>query len=184
MVERPRISENLPKVARTDALCQLDWELHWDSDGRVVDQEELVEKIFKGGLEHTIRSEVWKFLLGYYDFKSSAKERESVRKTKCDEYFRMKLQWRSISEEQENRFGAFRERKTQVEKDIYRTDRTHPFFEGDDNENVEMLQEILMTYVMYNFDLGYVQVNFNFFFKSTFFVCKWAPLQKVLLWNI
>jgi hypothetical protein len=123
----------------------------------VVDQEELIEKIFKGGLEHTIRSEVWKFLLGYYDFKSSAKERESVRKTKCDEYFRMKLQWRSISEEQENRFGAFRERKTQVEKDIYRTDRTHPFFEGDDNENVEMLQEILMTYVMYNFDLGYVQ---------------------------
>ena len=70
----------------------------------------------------------------------------------------MKLQWRSISEEQENRFGAFRERKVQIEKDIYRTDRTHPFFEGDDNENVEMLQEILMTYVMYNFDLGYVQV--------------------------
>jgi len=69
----------------------------------------------------------------------------------------MKLQWRSISEEQENRFGAFRERKVQIEKDIYRTDRTHPFFEGDDNENVEMLQEILMTYVMYNFDLGYVQ---------------------------
>lgn len=28
---------------------------------------------------------------------------------------------------------------------------------GDDNENLGFLQDILMTYVMYNFDLGYVQ---------------------------
>ena len=70
----------------------------------------------------------------------------------------MKLQWRSISSEQEERFTAFRERKTQVEKDVSRTDRAHSFFEGDENKNVELLQDILMTYVMYNFDLGYVQV--------------------------
>jgi len=154
---RPRLSENLPKVYRTDPICQLDWELHWTSDGRVLDHEELVGKIFKGGLDHNIRCEVWKFLLGYYDFQTTAKERDSVRKTKCNEYFRMKLQWNSISNDQENRFGAFRERKTQVEKDVFRTDRTHPFFAGDDNPNVELLQDILMTYVMYNFDLGYVQ---------------------------
>ncbi|KAG4073447.1 hypothetical protein HA402_000671 [Bradysia odoriphaga] len=30
-------------------------------------------------------------------------------------------------------------------------------FTGDDNENLGLLQDILMTYVMYNFDLGYVQ---------------------------
>ena len=70
----------------------------------------------------------------------------------------MKLQWQSISSEQEERFTAFRERKTQVEKDVSRTDRAHSFFEGDENKNVELLQDILMTYVMYNFDLGYVQV--------------------------
>ena len=60
---------------------------------------------------------------------------------------------------QEDRFSAFRERKTQIEKDVFRTDRTHPFFAGDNNKNVALLQDILMTYVMYNFDLGYVQVN-------------------------
>ena len=69
----------------------------------------------------------------------------------------MKLQWKSMSEEQQNRFAAFRERKTQIEKDIGRTDRTHPYYLGDNNPNVALLQDILMTYVMYNFDLGYVQ---------------------------
>merc|ERR1712038_359499 len=157
VISRPRLSENLAKVTRSEALCQLDWELHWDSDGTVVDHEELIEKIFRGGLDHTIRSEVWKFLLGYYDFQSSAKDRELVRKTKVDDYFRMKLQWRSITADQESRFGAFRERKTQIEKDVFRTDRTHPFFAGDDNTNIDLLQDILMTYVMFNFDLGYVQ---------------------------
>ena len=34
---------------------------------------------------------------------------------------------------------------------------TFIFITGDDNKNIEMLQDILMTYVMYNFDLGYVQ---------------------------
>lgn len=43
------------------------------------------------------------------------------------------------------------------EKDVNRTDRNHPFFEGEHNPNVTLLHDILMTYVMYNFDLGYVQ---------------------------
>ena len=71
--------------------------------------------------------------------------------------YRMKLQWKSMSEEQQNRFSGFRERMTQVEKDIGRTDRSQPFYSGEDNPNVALLQDILMTYVMYNFDLGYVQ---------------------------
>lgn len=55
------------------------------------------------------------------------------------------------------RFAEYRDRKSLVEKDVNRTDRTHPFFAGDNNPNLLMLQDILMTYVMYNFDLGYVQ---------------------------
>ncbi|GIY65308.1 TBC1 domain family member 15 [Caerostris extrusa] len=76
----------------------------------------------------------------------------------------MKLQWKSFSADQESRFSALRDRKSLIgmalkflKKDVSRTDRTHPFFEGENNTNVQMLQEILMTYCMYNFDLGYVQ---------------------------
>ena len=44
-----------------------------------------------------------------------------------------------------------------TEKDVNRTDRTLPFFAGENNMNLQLLYDILMTYVMYNFDLGYVQ---------------------------
>jgi len=44
-----------------------------------------------------------------------------------------------------------------TEKDVNRTDRTLPFFAGENNVNLQLLSDILMTYVMYNFDLGYVQ---------------------------
>ena len=40
------------------------------------------------------------------------------------------------------------------DKDVTRTDRTHAFFEGENNPNLTVLYDILMTYVMYNFDLG------------------------------
>lgn len=40
-----------------------------------------------------------------------------------------------------------------------RTDRTIPFYEGDDNKNVDILRDILVTYSFYNFDLGYCQVS-------------------------
>lgn len=44
-----------------------------------------------------------------------------------------------------------------LDKDVQRTDRTHPYFVGDDNVNLTTMREILMTYNMYDFNLGYVQ---------------------------
>lgn len=58
-----------------------------------------------------------------------------------------------------HRFGKWRERLSRVDKDVKRTDCTHPFFAGPDNPNVASLRRILLTYSMYNFDLGYCQVS-------------------------
>jgi len=44
-----------------------------------------------------------------------------------------------------------------TDKDVHRTDRTLEFFAGHGNENLVKLHNVLMTYVMYNFDLGYCQ---------------------------
>ena len=79
---RRRLMEDLPKIDRAEAMCQLDWELHFESDGRVVDLQELKEKIFRGGVEHEIRCDVWKYLLGFYDWNSSSDERAIVRNEK------------------------------------------------------------------------------------------------------
>ncbi|KAJ3293068.1 GTPase activating protein [Borealophlyctis nickersoniae] len=76
--------------------------------------------------------------------------------------------------------SKLKERKYRVEKDVVRTDRTVPFFAGTETDtvnpppptdseaegaaqlaalssNLEMLKNVLITYTMYNFDLGYVQ---------------------------
>uniref|UniRef100_A0A8K9WTA5 TBC1 domain family member 15 n=1 Tax=Oncorhynchus mykiss TaxID=8022 RepID=A0A8K9WTA5_ONCMY len=42
-------------------------------------------------------------------------------------------------------------------KDVNRTDRTNTFYEGQDNPGLILLHDVLMTYCMYDFDLGYVQ---------------------------
>jgi hypothetical protein len=42
-------------------------------------------------------------------------------------------------------------------KDLNRTDCTVPFFAVENNGNLQLLSDILMTYVIYSFDLGYVQ---------------------------
>jgi len=41
-----------------------------------------------------------------------------------------------------------------VDKDVNRTDRIVSFFSGDNNDKLQQLNDILMTYMMYNFDLG------------------------------
>lgn len=44
-----------------------------------------------------------------------------------------------------------------TERDVIRCDRTHSFYTGDSNENLEKLRILLVTYLMYDFDTGYVQ---------------------------
>ena len=46
-----------------------------------------------------------------------------------------------------------------LDKDVLRTDRTLKFFEGDNNPNISVLYDILLTHCMYNFDLGNVYIN-------------------------
>ncbi|XP_035721297.1 TBC1 domain family member 15-like [Vespa mandarinia] len=145
-----------PPCPRGSPLTQEQWDKSKDSEGRIVDSDAVKEIIFRGGISPSLRYEVWKFLLNYYPWNSSHIERLEIRKKKADEYFNMKLQWRSMTPSQENRFADFRDRKSLIEKDVNRTDRTHPYYSGDNN-HLELLYDILMTYVMYNFDLGYVQ---------------------------
>ncbi|XP_049274361.1 TBC1 domain family member 15 isoform X1 [Rhipicephalus sanguineus] len=154
------VIRTLPKrteVKRGTPLCHEEWAMAHDPEGRILNEASLRERIFRGGIAADLRREVWPFLLEYYSFDSTYKEREALRKKLKDYYYRMKLQWKSINEDQESRFADYRERKNLVEKDVSRTDRTHVFYQGENNAKVEMLNDILMTYVMYNFDLGYVQ---------------------------
>ncbi|XP_013888909.1 TBC1 domain family member 17 [Austrofundulus limnaeus] len=144
-----------PGVTRGKPLDK--WEDFLDSEGRVMDQEKIKELVFRGGIVPSLRKEVWKFLLGFYPWNSTAKERESILQDKTNEYFRMKVQWKSVSEEQEMRNSLLRGYRNLIERDVNRTDRHNTFFSGNDNPGLALLHDVLMTYCMYNFDLGYVQ---------------------------
>ncbi|XP_034937097.1 TBC1 domain family member 15 [Chelonus insularis] len=138
-------------------LSQEQWDDYKDPSGRIINPELVRKVIFRGGIVPSLRYEVWKFLLGYYPWDSTRIERIELKRAKTDEYYKMKLQWRSMSSEQENNFSDYRDRKSLIGKDVNRTDRNHPYYSGDNNAHLVQLYEILMTYVMYNFDLGYVQ---------------------------
>ncbi|XP_039014783.1 TBC1 domain family member 17-like isoform X2 [Hibiscus syriacus] len=134
-----------------------EWATFLDSEGRVEDSKVLRKRIFYGGVEHKLRKEVWAILLGYYSYESTYAERNDQRSVKKTEYETIKSQWQSISPGQAKRFTKFRERKGLIEKDVVRTDRSLSFYDGDDNANVRLLRDILLTYSFYNFDLGYCQ---------------------------
>ncbi|XP_034827199.1 TBC1 domain family member 15 isoform X1 [Maniola hyperantus] len=146
-----------PCIPRGTPLSTEKWEGLHDTEGRITEVEGVKQLIFRGGVAHSIRHSVWKYLLDYYPWRMTHAELKTLQKKRTEEYFSMKLQWRSMTEGQEARFSEYRDRKSLVEKDVNRTDRTHPFFAGDNNPNLQVLQDILLTYVMYNFDLGYVQ---------------------------
>ncbi|XP_019398749.1 PREDICTED: TBC1 domain family member 15 isoform X2 [Crocodylus porosus] len=146
-----------PEVSRREPVSVEEWTKNMDSEGRLIHVDSIKQMIFKGGLCHALRKEVWKFLLGYFPWHSTKEERTNLQKRKTDEYFRMKLQWKSVSEEQEKRNSRLRDYRSLIEKDVNRTDRTNKFYEGQDNPGLILLHDILMTYCMYDFDLGYVQ---------------------------
>ncbi|XP_056639097.1 TBC1 domain family member 15 [Diorhabda sublineata] len=142
---------------RCDPLSVEQWRSHMNSEGIIEDVDSVKNLIFRGGVVPCLRSEVWKFLLDYYPWSSTETERQKILAIKSDEYYNMKLQWKRMSKVQEENFSDYRERKSLIEKDVNRTDRNLVYFAGEDNPNLQTLNDILMTYIMYNFDLGYVQ---------------------------
>ncbi|KAG8372698.1 hypothetical protein BUALT_Bualt12G0093800 [Buddleja alternifolia] len=173
---------------RQSPLGQEEWTTFLDAEGRVMDSKALKKRIFYGGVEHNLRNEVWTFLLGYHAYDSTYAEREYLMSVKKSEYDIIKKQWQSISPEQAKRFTKFRERKGLIDKDVVRTDRSLSFYDGDDNPNVYLLRDILLTYSFYNFDLGYCQLvelldsPLHNYFKQNdclnyFFCFRWILIQ-------
>ncbi|KAF9147193.1 GTPase activating protein [Linnemannia schmuckeri] len=143
---------------RTDPLSPMDWFSFFDDQGRLkVSEAHVREVVFRGGIEHDIRIEVWKFFLGIYPWDSTESERVALRVSKAEEYYALKREWFDDASVQEDE--AFLEQKLRIEKDVHRTDRTISFFasetlpnfSGDftgvgSNENLELLKDILLTY--------------------------------------
>jgi len=104
-----------PEVVRGQPLTQKEWQASFDKDGRVINVDQLKERIFRGGLEsNALRRDVWKFLLNYFPWTSTRDERTELIKQRKSEYLAMKLQWQSVSEQQKQRNASFRDRESLI----------------------------------------------------------------------
>lgn len=84
------------------------------ADGRISDPDRIKEIVFRGGIDQSIRPEVWKYLLEYVMWDETTEQTTNRRSQLEIEYKTMKLQWQTLSATQEKNFSGYRDRKCQV----------------------------------------------------------------------
>uniref|UniRef100_A0A8C4XM44 TBC1 domain family member 16 n=1 Tax=Falco tinnunculus TaxID=100819 RepID=A0A8C4XM44_FALTI len=156
-IRRPKLpsSETHPEENTYKRLDVAAWLHHLNESGQVEEEYKLQKAIFFGGIDISIRGEVWPFLLRYYSYESTSEEREALRLQKRKEYFEIQEKRLSMTPDEQKDFC----RKVQftVDKDVVRTDRSNQFFRGENNPNVETMRRILLNYAVFNPTIGYSQ---------------------------
>ncbi|XP_054833148.1 TBC1 domain family member 16 isoform X2 [Eublepharis macularius] len=156
-IRRPKLpsSETHPEENAYKRLDVSAWLNHLNEAGQVEEEYKLRKAIFFGGIDVSIRGEVWPFLLHYYSFESTSEEREALRVRKREEYFEIQQKRLSMTPDEQKAF--WRNVQFTVDKDVVRTDRSNQFFRGENNPNVETMRRILLNYAVYSPSIGYSQ---------------------------
>uniref|UniRef100_A0A3B5BBI8 TBC1 domain family member 16 n=1 Tax=Stegastes partitus TaxID=144197 RepID=A0A3B5BBI8_9TELE len=156
-IQRPTLpsAETHPEERLYRRLDVTTWLRHLNHSGQVEEEYKLRKAIFFGGIDPSIRGEVWPFLLHYYSYDSTSQEREAWRLQKRTHYHDVQQRRLSMSPEEHSEF--WRKVQFTVDKDVVRTDRSNHFFRGENNPNVEIMRRVLLNYAVFNPDMGYCQ---------------------------
>lgn len=128
-----------------------------DSVGQVVETKNLRKVIYDGGIDPSLRRVVWKHILNVYPEGMTGRQRMDYMKQKAAEYYRLRDVWR-VAVQQGPVTGELAYVTSMVRKDVLRTDRLHPFYAGnDDNQNIASLFNILTTYALNHPAVSYCQ---------------------------
>lgn len=118
---------------------------------------------------------MWKFLLGYFQWDSTKDERDLLLEKSKETYEGLKKQWQEADLNSESNHLLY-ERKNRIEKDVNRTDRTIDFYSEAENSeeseqkrengvfvnpNLNLLLNILMTYSVYDNEVGQSVITNN-----------------------
>ncbi|KAI9114121.1 hypothetical protein K1719_014771 [Acacia pycnantha] len=78
---------------RKHALSPQEWKILFTQDGRLRDgAAKFLKRVRSGGVDPTIRAEVWPFLLGVYDLDSTKEERDVITSQNRKEYEKIRRQ--------------------------------------------------------------------------------------------
>ncbi|KAJ6797542.1 TBC1 domain family member 17-like [Iris pallida] len=83
------------KIKRGKTLSQRSWHAAFNPEG-YLDIAPTLRRIYRGGVHPSIRGEVWEFLLGCFDPKSTFDERDQVRQRRRVQYARWKEDCRAM----------------------------------------------------------------------------------------
>ncbi|XP_002159654.1 TBC1 domain family member 25 isoform X1 [Hydra vulgaris] len=133
-------------------VSQRDWNDFFDPNGRIISSKDIRISVFHGGLEPSLRKEAWVHLLGVYPSDLTIEERARFLQMKARVYNHLKEQWLNKRPQDIDNVMHM------VQKDVLRTDRTHPFFNvPEDHPNIVSLFNILTTFALNNPEISYCQ---------------------------
>ncbi|KAK4344804.1 hypothetical protein RND71_034980 [Anisodus tanguticus] len=89
--DRGHLKSPWSRRKRKHVLAPLQWRSFFAPDGKLRNGGvKFLKKVRSGGVDPSIRAEVWPFLLGVYELDSSEKERDTIRKKNRKEYERLR----------------------------------------------------------------------------------------------
>ncbi|XP_062975541.1 TBC1 domain family member 25 [Elgaria multicarinata webbii] len=134
-------------------LSDSEFHTYLNHEGQLTKPAELRLRIFHGGVEPSLRKVVWRYLLNVYPDGLTGQERMDYMKQKTREYEQLKGEWEARASPEDLDFI-----RSNVLKDVLRTDRTHPYYAGsDDNPHLTALHDLLTTYAVTHPQLSYCQ---------------------------
>ncbi|XP_054709704.1 TBC1 domain family member 25-like [Uloborus diversus] len=138
-------------------MVDSEFHLYLDSEGRLIKPRELRLSVYQRGIDPSLRKVVWKHILNVYPHGLTAKERIAYMKQRSAEYQKLRQTWQDMISSG-NLTDEIQYVTNMVRKDVLRTDRTHKFYAGsDDNKNVVSLFNILTTYALNHPSVSYCQ---------------------------
>ncbi|XP_027333472.1 GTPase-activating protein gyp7-like isoform X3 [Abrus precatorius] len=148
--DRGRLKSPWSRRKRKRVLSPQQWKSLFTQEGRIRDGGiKFLKRVRSGGVDPSIRAEVWPFLLGVYDLDSTKEEREAIRIQNRQEYEKLRRQCRQLLKHRYGRFNA-RESLSSEERgpDVeYSDDPSGALLEGDDAPNISNADaSVLDTY--------------------------------------
>ena len=70
-------------------LCESEFRNFLDSDGRIIQPNELKQRIFEGGIDFKLRKFIWRYLLNIYPSGLSGQQRVDYVKSLSKQYYRL-----------------------------------------------------------------------------------------------
>ncbi|CAF1043085.1 unnamed protein product [Rotaria sordida] len=139
------------------------------TNGRLLNEQLLRQRIYEDGCEESIRSIVWCYLFRVFNETMTNEDKKQYLIKATEQYNEMKQSWQSKKELEIITLENL------IQKDVTRTDSSEKFFCNKTNSSRQKLFNILMTYCIYHPEPGYVQ-GMTDMVAPIFYVIRDEPL--------